>query len=101
MSNLALLNKWRQTFRIGPSWLLGPVYRASIRFKWKRLSDNDWPYGADADLRPLDGYSPGWSFDSTEKARGMKLLGELNLEENRPYICLSVMEPASSPQSRT
>jgi putative glycosyltransferase (TIGR04372 family) len=92
--NEALLEKWRQILPIGPAGLLGPIYRASRRFRWLGLHPLDWPSLSHSDFRSLDGRTPWWSFNDSERALGEALVRELRVPEGRPYVCLAIRDGA-------
>ncbi len=92
--NAAMLDKWREVLPFGPAWLLGPVYRASGKFRWLGLHPSDWPEVIHSDLRPLDGRNPCWSFDELERGRGEALLHDLGIPAGMPYVCLAVRDGA-------
>jgi putative glycosyltransferase (TIGR04372 family) len=93
--NAALLKKWRQVLKVGPAWLLGPIYRASMRFHWLGLHPLDWSgVPSQFDFSCLDGTNPSWSFGDAERAKGSALLWELGVPEGRPYVCLAIRDGA-------
>jgi putative glycosyltransferase (TIGR04372 family) len=95
VSNAALLRKWREVLPFGPAWLLGPVYRASGRFRrLGELRPSAWPGDNHGDLRPLDGRVPCWEFDDLERGRGEALLRDLGIPAGMPYVCLAVRDGA-------
>jgi putative glycosyltransferase (TIGR04372 family) len=96
VSNTYLLQLWREQIVILPKWLLDPIHVLNNRlpsyskynyFEWVQRSGHQ-------DLSLLDRYPPTLTMPQNDLEKGKRLLKELGVAPNQPYICLAVRDKA-------
>lgn len=93
VANSFLLSHWQRVLPMGPVWLLKLLFEASDHFPWLDLRARDWSEDH-RDLRVLDAFPPSLMFTADEEERGLRLLGDLGVPPDTPYVCLAVRDSA-------
>ena len=96
VSNTYLLKLWREKLIILPKWLLNPIHRLSHRLPaYNKYNYFDWVQkSGHKDMTLFDRYPSTLSIPASDLEKGKKLLKDLGIAPNQPYICLAVRDSA-------
>ena len=96
VSNTYLLGLWREQIVILPKWLLDPIHVLNNRLpSYSKYNYFDWVQrSGHQDLSLLDRYPPTLTMPQDDIEKGKRLLKELGVAPNQPYICLAVRDSA-------
>ena len=94
VSNTYLLKLWKEKLIILPKWLLNPIHRLNHRLPaYNKYNYFDWVQkSGHKDMTLFDQYPSTLSIPASDLERGRKLLKDLGIAPNQPYICLAVRD---------
>jgi len=94
VSNTYLLKLWKEKLVILPKWLLDPIHVLNNRLPaYNKYNYFDWVQkSGHGDMSLLDQYPSTLSIPASDLERGKKLLKDLGIAPNQPYICLAVRD---------
>jgi putative glycosyltransferase (TIGR04372 family) len=89
-SNSFLASKWKEALLVLPSWFVGSLQRVGLFIPFLKLEEPK--LSITGSLNGLDKTAPHISLNVEELEKGKKLLTEIGINPDKPYVCLIVRD---------